>query len=105
MGVTGGITDMEASFDAAASRYHSGVYNRKRQDLGVALHSSLLPVYLGQLKNAHKGAMAKFVADINASLKAPSYDFAQVVSRCTADARDAFLDAARGECPGDSADE
>ena len=73
------------------------MYQRKRQELLTNLYSTISPLYLGQLKNAHKAAAAKFVADINAALKAPSYDFGEVVSNCTRDARDSFLAAAKGE--------
>jgi hypothetical protein len=86
-----------ATFDAAASRYHSGVYGRKRQDLLTNLHAALSPLYLGELKNAHKAASAKFMADLSAALKEPSYDFAEVVQRCTRDARESFLAVANGE--------
>lgn len=37
------------------------------------------------------------MADIAASLKAPTYDFAEVVTRCTREARDMFLAVAKGE--------
>lgn len=61
------------------------------------LHASLSPIYLGELKNAHKVAAAKFMTDITSSLKAPTYDFAEVVTRCTRDARGSFLSVAKGE--------
>ncbi|TXT04042.1 uncharacterized protein COLE_07739 [Cutaneotrichosporon oleaginosum] len=83
------------SFDAAASRYHVGVYTRKRQDLVTNLHAALSSLYLGELKNANKAASAKFVTDLAAALKEPSYDFAEVVSRCTRDARESFLSVAK----------
>lgn len=85
-----------ANFDVAASRYHAGVYQRKRQALLDNLHASVSPLFLGQLKNAHKAATAKFIADVAASLKAPTYDFAEVVTRATKDARDGFLETAKG---------
>lgn len=72
------------------------MYQRKRLDLLTNLHTSISPLHLGQLKNAHKAAIAKFVVDIAAALKGPSYDFAQVVTRCTAEARDGFLAIAKG---------
>ena len=84
-------------FDSAASRYHQGVYQRKRADLLTNLYTSISPLYLGQLKNAHKAASAKFVADIATELKAPSYDFAEVVTRCTNNARNQFLAVAEGK--------
>ncbi|KAL1411658.1 Dynamin-like GTPase that mediates homotypic ER fusion [Vanrija albida] len=84
-----------ANFDVAASRYHAGVYQRKRQALLDNLHAAVSPLFLGQLKNAHKAAAAKFIADVTASLKAPTYDFAEVVTRATKDARDGFLEVAK----------
>ncbi|BEI94567.1 uncharacterized protein CcaverHIS019_0701390 [Cutaneotrichosporon cavernicola] len=83
------------SFDAAASRYHPGVYQRKRQDLVTNLHATLSPLYLGELKNTNKAVSAMFVTDLTAALKEPSYDFAEVVSRCTRDARKSFLAVAK----------
>lgn len=83
------------NFDAAASRYHSGVYQRKRLDLLNTLHAVLLPMYLNQLKNARKQATTQFAEGIATSLKAPSYDFAEVVSRCTREARETFVETAK----------
>jgi hypothetical protein len=85
-----------AGFDTAASRYHQGVYQRKRAELLTNLFATLSPIYLGQLNNAEKATSAKFVADINSELKAPSYDFAEVVERCTRNAQSQFLAVAKG---------
>lgn len=83
------------NFDAAASRYHSGVYQRKRLDLLNTLHAVLLPMYLNQLKNARKQATTQFAEGIATSLRAPTYDFAEVVARCTREARETFMETAQ----------
>ncbi|WFC98316.1 Dynamin-like GTPase that mediates homotypic ER fusion [Malassezia yamatoensis] len=46
-------TDVLAAFDKDASRYHRGVYTRKRNDLVDKLNTALLPAVLAQLKNLH----------------------------------------------------
>ncbi|ORX35730.1 RHD3/Sey1 [Kockovaella imperatae] len=77
-------------FDKDASRYHTGVYQRKRSDLLTTLHASLLPLYLGQLKNLHKQISAQYVKDLTAGLKEPNYDFAKVVLTAHVKARADF---------------
>ena len=84
------------NFDRDASRYHAGVYQRKRQDLLAALHTSLSPIFLGQLKNLHKAVATQFTKDLAAGLKEPGYDFAAVVTAATKKARDAFIEGAKG---------
>lgn len=88
---------MIGKFDRDASRYHAGVYQRKRQDLLASLHSSLSPLYLGQLKNLHKSVSARYAKDLTAGLKEPGYDFAEVVDKATAKAKEAFLEGAKGK--------
>ncbi|GFZ46730.1 Hydrolase acting on GTP to facilitate cellular and subcellular movement [Saitozyma sp. JCM 24511] len=82
-------------FDRDASRYHSGVYQRKRADLVTALHVSLSPIFLGQLKNIHKSISADFAKELQAGLKEPGYDFAAVVKGATDKARNKFLSGAK----------
>lgn len=48
------------SFDKDASRYHSEVYKRKREELLVKANTFLNTYYLGQLKNLHKAAASIF---------------------------------------------
>ncbi|KAI9449444.1 protein SEY1 [Lactarius psammicola] len=67
-------------YDRDASRYHQGVYQRKRADLTGTLDSTLLPLFVGQLKNLHKVALVSFKADV-------------VSARAAAEAR--FSDGAR----------
>jgi len=52
-------TNKIARFDKDASRYHAGVYARKRADLVVQLDNALGPLFFGQLKNLHAAALSK----------------------------------------------
>ncbi|WWC61965.1 protein SEY1 [Kwoniella dejecticola CBS 10117] len=82
-------------FDRDASRYHAGVYQRKRLDLLAGLHASLSSLFLGQLKNLHKIETAKFSKDIVRGTKEVGYDFAKVVNEGSENARQRFLDGAK----------
>lgn len=72
-------TDALARYDRDASRYHKGVYTRKRTDLLSSLDSTLSPLFLGQLKNLHKLCLVTFKKELLDSLKGDSYNFANVV--------------------------
>ncbi|WWC89135.1 protein SEY1 [Kwoniella dendrophila CBS 6074] len=82
-------------FDRDASRYHAGVYQRKRSDLLAGLHASLSSLFLGQLKNLHKIETAKFSKDIVKGTKEVGYDFAKVVTEGKEQARERFLEGAK----------
>ncbi len=84
-----------ARYDRDASRYHQGVYKRKRADLTGTLDSTLLPLFVGQLKNLHKVALVSFKAEVVAGLKVDGYNFADVVSKARAAAEARFSDGAR----------
>ena len=84
-------------FDRDASRYHSAVYQRKRAVLLGALHASLSPLYLGQLKNLHKQAIVRFDKDLKAGLGKAGYDFGELVSESKGAAREFFESGAKGE--------
>ena len=86
---------MAARYDREASRYHQGVYNRKRADLIGALDSTLSPLFLGQLKNLHKVALVSFKAATVAGLKVEGYYFASVVRKARANAEGRFSDGAQ----------
>ncbi|KAF7966477.1 hypothetical protein HWV62_43561 [Athelia sp. TMB] len=81
-------TDALARYDRDASRYHQGVYKRKRADLIASLDSTLSPLFLGQLKNLHKTCLVQFKKEMLDGLKGDDYSFADVVSnareRCEA---------------------
>ncbi|KAJ7451804.1 RHD3/Sey1 [Mycena galericulata] len=72
--------DALTRYDRDASRYHQGVYGRKRVDLIAALDSTLSPLYLGQLKNLHKTCLVAFKKEMLDGLHGEGYNFADVVS-------------------------
>ncbi|KAK4053275.1 Dynamin-like GTPase that mediates homotypic ER fusion [Microbotryomycetes sp. JL221] len=84
-----------AVFDQAASRYHSGVYQRKRAELLSKLNIALSPFFLSQLKNLHKLVLKDFRKQIQDALKVEGYDFAKVVDQTTKKAEDDFDHEAR----------
>ncbi|KAH9467076.1 hypothetical protein MJO29_000882 [Puccinia striiformis f. sp. tritici] len=70
-----------ATFDLAASRYHPGVYQRKRIEFMTKMNSSLSPLFLAQLKTLSKSIIKKFQAELIHELKTGSgaRDFKEVV--------------------------
>ncbi|KAF7427975.1 Dynamin-like GTPase that mediates homotypic ER fusion [Pleurotus ostreatus] len=84
-------TEALARYDRDASRYHQGVYKRKRADLLAALDSTLSPLFLGQLKNLHKSCLVTFKKDMLQGMTGEGYNFADVVEQ------------AREKCEGDFA--
>jgi protein SEY1 len=84
-----------ARYDRDASRYHQGVYKRKRADLIGTLDSALSPLFLGQLKNLHKAALVSFKVATVAGLKIEGYNFADVVGKARANAEARFSDGAQ----------
>ncbi|KAJ7187746.1 RHD3/Sey1 [Mycena filopes] len=71
--------DALTRYDRDASRYHQGVYARKRVDLVAALDATLSPLYLGQLKNLHKTCLVAFKKEMLDGLHGEGYSFADVV--------------------------
>ena len=71
----------KARYDRDASRYHKGVYGRKRAGLITALDSTLSPLFLGQLKNLHKSCLVAFKKEMLDGLRGESYSFADVVAK------------------------
>ncbi|KAF8595084.1 root hair defective 3 GTP-binding protein [Ceratobasidium sp. AG-I] len=68
-----------ARFDRDASRYHAGVYGRKRADMLVQLDTKLGPLFVGQIKNLHKGSLSAFKKEVLDGVKIEGYSFADVV--------------------------
>ncbi|KAM0748378.1 root hair defective 3 GTP-binding protein [Meredithblackwellia eburnea MCA 4105] len=83
------------TFDTAASRYHSGVYTRKRVELVAKLNTTLSPFYLAHLKNLHKIVLKDFRKAIQDGLKVEGYDFAAVVKDTRAKAETEFIQGAK----------
>lgn len=79
------------SFDKNASRYHQGVYEKKRLEMLTKLNIQLNVLFVGQLKNLHKKAVLSFDENLKLELKKPNYNFAVAVESCLKGAQDLFL--------------
>jgi hypothetical protein len=90
-------TEAIASFDKNASRYHQGVYQKKRLEMLTKLNIQLNVLFVGQLKNLHKKAIVMFDESLKAELKKPNYNFATAVESCLKNATDLFLNGAKGK--------
>lgn len=73
-------------FELEASRYHKGVYSRKKAELESKIDGRLKVLFLGQLSAAHKSGVQEFTEAVTTAVKAgqkkgASYDFAEIVER------------------------
>lgn len=85
-----------ARFDTAASRYHKGVYTRKRADLVTQINTTLSPLFLGQLKNLHRSALTTFKKDLVDGVRSGGdYDFGTIVQDAGKKAEEFFESGAR----------
>lgn len=84
-----------ARYDREASRYHKGVYTRKRLDLVGVMESTLSPLFLGQLKNLHKACLASFKKELMEGLKGDNYSFGAVVGKAKDKCEDTFTSGAK----------
>ncbi|KAJ3808833.1 RHD3/Sey1 [Lentinula aff. lateritia] len=89
-------------YDRDASRYHQGVYKRKRADLIVSLDATLSPLFLGQLKNLHKACLGAFKKDVLEGMKGEEYNFADVVSKAKVKCDNRFTTGAKESVVDDS---
>jgi len=74
------------AFETQASRYHKGVYARKRGELEGKIDTRLKALYQGQLSAAHKSGVTSFSEAVASAVKAgqkkgASYEFADIVSQ------------------------
>ncbi len=73
-------------FETEASRYHKGVFARKRAELAGKVDTRLKALFQGQLTAAHKSGVDDFREAVSGAVKAgqkkgATYDFAQIVDR------------------------
>ncbi|RFU78950.1 hypothetical protein TARUN_3254 [Trichoderma arundinaceum] len=73
------------AFEVQASRYHKGVYTRKKQELESKVDGRLKALYQGQLAAAHKAGVAAFSEAVTNKVKAGQkagggYEFAEIVT-------------------------
>lgn len=74
------------AFEVEASRYHKGVYGRKRGELESKIDGRLKVLFQGQLSAAHKSGVREFSEAVSGAVKAgqkrgTNYDFAEIVDR------------------------
>ncbi|RAO70443.1 uncharacterized protein BHQ10_006455 [Talaromyces amestolkiae] len=80
----GARTKAVKNFETEASRYHKGVYQRKRAELEGKIDTRLKALFQGQLSAAHKSGVKDFSDAVSNAVKAgqkkgASYDFAEIV--------------------------
>lgn len=80
----GARTETIKNFETEASRYHKGVYQRKRTELEAKIDTRLKALFASQLSAAHKDGVQQFSDAVSAAVKAgqkkgASYDFAEIV--------------------------
>ncbi|KAH8119299.1 root hair defective 3 GTP-binding protein [Phellopilus nigrolimitatus] len=88
-------TQAVSRYDRDASRYHQGVYQRKRSDLFSAIDSALSPLFLGQLKNLHKSTLSAFKKGMLEGMRVEGYNFADVSADAKERCEGRFVDGAK----------
>ncbi|KAB8231468.1 dynamin-like GTPase SEY1 [Aspergillus alliaceus] len=73
------------AFETEASRYHKGVYQRKRAELESKADTRLKALFQGQLNAAHKSGIIEFSDAVSTAVKSgqkkgTGYDFAEIVN-------------------------
>lgn len=94
------------SFETEASRYHKGVYQRKRTELESKVDTRLKSLFHGQLSATHKSGIHEFSEAVTAAVKAgqkrgTGYDFAEIVNQETKTALDKYQEVARATVVGE----
>ena len=89
------------AFETEASRYHKGVYSRKKGELESKMDGRLKVLFQGQLSAAQKSGVKDFSDAVSAAVKAgqkkgASYDFAAIVDREKTSALAKYEKEARG---------
>ncbi|MCJ1410442.1 Dynamin-like GTPase that mediates homotypic ER fusion [Ptychographa xylographoides] len=89
------------SFETEASRYHKGVFARKKTELEGKVDGRLKALFSHQLSAAHKTGINSFSESVSASVKAgqkkgASYDFGEIVERVKATSLSKFEKEAKG---------
>ncbi|KAF9885099.1 Dynamin-like GTPase that mediates homotypic ER fusion [Aspergillus nanangensis] len=88
------------NFETEASRYHKGVYQRKRSELENKVDTRLKALFQGQLTAAHKLGITEFSDAVTGAVKSgqkrgTGYDFAEIVNEEVKKALEKFEEAAR----------
>ncbi|GFF48023.1 protein sey1 [Aspergillus udagawae] len=88
------------NFETEASRYHKGVFQRKRAELENKVDTRLKALLQGQLNAAHKLGINEFSEAVSSAVKSgqkqgTGYDFAEIVNEEVKKAMAKFEDVAR----------
>lgn len=88
-------TKVVKGFETEASRYHKGVYKRKRAELEDKVDTRLKALFQGQINAAHKTGVNEFSEAVTAAVKAgqkkgTGYDFAEIVNQETKTAMEKY---------------
>ncbi|ORZ32888.1 root hair defective 3 GTP-binding protein [Catenaria anguillulae PL171] len=89
-------------FDTQASRYHQGVYQRKRKELVDRCQTSAMVVFNAQLRNAAKRAVTIFKSGLDFKLKSKGADFYIMVESTKDEVLQFFSKTANASCMQDS---
>jgi len=103
LGLAGSSTRIKCmkAFESQASRYHKGVYSRKRHELEGKVDTRLKALYLGQVNACHKAGVVTFSEAVSNKVKAGqkaggSYEFADIVVQEKKKVLDVFKKEAQG---------
>lgn len=103
LGATMRRTRMNAlkNFETEASRYHKGVFQRKKLEMESKIDQRLKALFLGQLSAAHKSGVNDFTKAVSTAVKlgqkkGARYDFAEIVDREKKNALGRYEKEARG---------
>jgi protein SEY1 len=96
----GARTKALKSFETSASRYHKGVYARKKTELETKIDQRLKALYQGQIAMAHKAGVISFSDGVSNAVKAGqksggAYEFAEIVDAEKAKALEVFRNEAK----------
>lgn len=84
-------TNALAAFDTNASRYHSGVYQRKRAEMLAQMNATLSALFVSQLTNLQKTIIKHFRQNMLERLKGEGYDFGSLVQEEQRKAEEDFV--------------
>ncbi|KAJ5917600.1 Protein sey1 [Penicillium verhagenii] len=87
-------------FETEASRYHKGVYQRKKAELEGKVDTRLKALFHGQLSAAHKSGIRDFSDTVTETVKSGqkkggNYDFAEIVNKETKISLEKFQEVAK----------
>eukprot|EP00158_Paraphelidium_tribonemae_P005714 Partr_v1_DN27479_c0_g1_i2_m71464 putative Cooperates with the reticulon proteins and tubule- shaping DP1 family proteins to generate and maintain the structure of the tubular endoplasmic reticulum network. Has GTPase activity, which is required for its function in ER organization (By similarity) len=81
-------------FSKEASRYHQEFYQKKKQELLERLNAKLNILFMGQLKNARRQAVADFKVQVTIILSGSRDDFAEQLVKAQQKSEEFFFDKA-----------